>query len=114
VKADAARRAFNATGDGIYWAVLDSGIDKTHPHFKLHDNLNTTLSEDFTGGGDPFADDFGHGTHVAGIIAGEWIPKKAKAVSAQETTGDVASAMEAEVELVEWPKCRWREDEAVE
>jgi subtilisin family serine protease len=103
VKADAARRAFNATGDGIYWAVLDSGIDKSHPHFTLHDNLNTTLSEDFTGGGDPFADDFGHGTHVAGIIAGEWIPKKAKAVSAQESlTGDVAGGvMEAEVELVE-------------
>ena len=31
VKADAARRSFDATGRGITWAVLDSGIDADHP-----------------------------------------------------------------------------------
>jgi serine protease AprX len=30
VKADAAQRAFQAQGDGIVWAVLDSGIDGAH------------------------------------------------------------------------------------
>ncbi|HNY41365.1 MAG TPA: S8 family peptidase [Bryobacteraceae bacterium] len=103
VKADAARRAFNATGDGICWAVLDSGIDKSHPHFDLYDNLNTSWSEDFTGAGNPFTDDFGHGTHVAGIIAGEWKVEKAKPVAAQETLagGGTDGAMESEVELLD-------------
>ncbi|WP_213576481.1 S8 family peptidase [Rhodococcus sp. USK13] len=33
IKADAALRSFEASGEGICWAVLDSGIDATHPHF---------------------------------------------------------------------------------
>ena len=33
VKADAARRTFNAYGDRIVWAVVDTGIDGHHPHF---------------------------------------------------------------------------------
>jgi len=34
VKADAAQRAFSAMGEGIVWAVIDSGIDGSHPHFR--------------------------------------------------------------------------------
>ncbi len=76
VKADAARAAFTALGDGIVWAVLDSGIDRRHPHFGLHKNLDldgALAPKDFTGigTGDPEKDELGHGTHVAGIIAGE-------------------------------------------
>ncbi len=73
VKADAARASFSALGKDVVWAVLDSGIQGDHPHFKLHQNLSTCLDKDFTAltGGDPFTDAFGHGTHVAGIIAGE-------------------------------------------
>jgi serine protease AprX len=33
VKADAAHAAFTALGQGITWAVLDSGIQADHPHF---------------------------------------------------------------------------------
>ena len=33
VKADAARASFAATGRGIVWAVLDSGVCADHPHF---------------------------------------------------------------------------------
>ncbi len=33
VKADAAVKAYSATGLGITWAVIDSGIDGSHPHF---------------------------------------------------------------------------------
>ena len=33
VKADAAQRSFQAYGQGIVWAVLDSGIQGDHPHF---------------------------------------------------------------------------------
>lgn len=76
VKADAARIAFSASGERIVWAVLDSGIDGDHPHFRTHDNLSLDPSlahRDFTvdGGKEaPLDDGFGHGTHVAGIIAG--------------------------------------------
>ncbi len=80
VKANAAHSSFAAFGDGIVWAVLDSGIDATHDHFKLHDNLTlapplTSKSTSFTSIASRWDQDaFGHGTHVAGIIAGESDP----------------------------------------
>jgi serine protease AprX len=74
VKADAAQTAFAAEGRDIVWAVADSGIDASHPHFGRYANLilPAPLSHaDFTGcGNGPLSDEFGHGTHVAGIIAG--------------------------------------------
>ena len=87
VKVDAAHNAFGAFGAGIVWAVMDSGVDGTHLHFRDLKNLELDpplLHRDFTlldGPDDDAAaakassdealiDDFGHGTHVAGIIAG--------------------------------------------
>jgi serine protease AprX len=78
VKAVPAQRSFAAYGEGIVWAVIDSGIDGTHPHFTadhtLDDPLVADLHHDFVSGSDDPAqaliDDDGHGTHVAGIIAG--------------------------------------------
>jgi serine protease AprX len=75
VKADAAQNSFSAHGGGITWAVMDSGIKKDHQHFKKYANIdpNSPLHKDFTiDGAGPFDDANGHGTHVAGIIAGEW------------------------------------------
>lgn len=74
VKADAARAAFKAAGTEVVWAVVDSGIAGDHPHFARRRNLQGDVEawhRDFTGADAPLTDDFGHGTHVAGIIAGE-------------------------------------------
>ena len=80
VKADAAQNSFAALGVDIAWAVMDSGIDAAHPHFKMHGNIDaaSSLHADFTetpdvpaGANPALIDRFGHGTHVAGIIAGE-------------------------------------------
>ena len=52
------------TGDGIVVAVLDTGIDATHPAFAGV----TLVQQDFTGEGN--GDQHGHGTHCAGTIFG--------------------------------------------
>lgn len=80
IKADAATRTYGCGGSGVVWAVLDSGIDGRHPHFDAMNNVRAdavkNLHHDFTitppGGTatDPLVDPVGHGTHVAGIIAG--------------------------------------------
>lgn len=83
IKADAACTAFGAGGKGVVWAVIDSGVDQGHPHFEHHKNLEIRAPLrhcDFTQEGEfrakelsngALTDGFGHGTHVAGIIAGE-------------------------------------------
>jgi subtilisin family serine protease len=54
------------TGRGVTVAVLDSGIDATHPD--LADAV--AAARDFTGGSTGTTDGAGHGTHVASIITG--------------------------------------------
>lgn len=79
VKADAGHAAFSAFGEDIVWAVVDSGIDGTHAHFERHRNLELPeplKHRDFVALHEsPLDDVYGHGTHVAGIIAGA-MPKR--------------------------------------
>ena len=76
-----AHRGYESRGQGITWAVLDTGIDHRHPHFQ-HDagsNIAHVYNCMDAGpllewNGKPESnvgfDGNGHGTHVAGIIAG--------------------------------------------
>jgi subtilisin family serine protease len=142
IKSDAAFRSFAASGEGIVWAVIDSGIDGNHPHFDLADG-HTLNSPEVRGlhrcfvsstavvpgtdiefiapapadpdsierpapGAPPadqqkylddrralieeharlaLTDEFGHGTHVAGIIAG--MPSKDRRAVILERTEKV-------------------------
>ena len=72
IKAAACWRTFEARGKGICWAVLDTGISSTHPHLK--DVLRVGLSKNFSNSM-TIEDCNGHGSHVAGIIAGS-APKR--------------------------------------
>ena len=61
----AALTKWGAAGAGIGVAIIDSGIAK---HSDLDQNVFATL--DWVDGGANRDDGFGHGTHVAGVVAG--------------------------------------------
>lgn len=60
--------AMGAYGSGVVVAVVDSGIEPTHPEL---DSKISAASTDIVLPGTPMADDIGHGTMVAGVIAAE-------------------------------------------
>jgi serine protease AprX len=112
VKADAARTSFSADGVGITWAIMDSGIDANHPHFVRHGNIDPTspLHADFTDtpdvpkeGNATLIDRLGHGTHVAGIVAGEQLADgtKAQAQKMRAVTRSVKGYEEGDSPAVE-------------
>src|SRR5215204_4856738 len=70
VRVTAGTNVTGLDGTGIGIAVLDSGIDTGHTTFLDRNNtLRVVYGKDFTGEGRT-DDPFGHGTHVASIVAG--------------------------------------------
>ncbi|MEI6591401.1 MAG: S8 family serine peptidase, partial [Actinomycetes bacterium] len=68
------------TGEGVTVAVIDTGVDPTHPDLSGQIVAGATISYDPESllpsgvtvtptAADDFTDEYGHGTHVAGIIA---------------------------------------------
>jgi subtilisin family serine protease len=74
VQAFPAHAGYRANGRGIEWAILDTGINAAHPHFRAPGTVGPQY--DCTVRGPLQAgralDENGHGTHVAGIIAGAY------------------------------------------
>jgi subtilisin family serine protease len=73
IQADLAWEAWNPTGQVIV-AIVDTGIDNTHPALtnKIYrDGSGIVGYNAFTGLRDNASDDFGHGTHCAGIAAAQ-------------------------------------------
>lgn len=73
IQVDAARSSYHALGEGIRWAVLDTGVRGDHPHFRTYGTIAATWDCTKPGRPAPIRDDRdrdGHGTHVTGIIAG--------------------------------------------
>jgi subtilisin family serine protease len=58
------------SGDGIRIAILDTGLDVTHPDFAGRQ----IVTKNFVGDNMPFHDGVGHGTHCAGTAAGPLHP----------------------------------------
>ncbi len=83
-------------GEDVVVAVLDTGIDYTHPD--LEDKMVDGAGYDFVDNDDDPMDEHGHGTHVAGIIASVAPGAELMALRVIEESGgdwvDVSKAIE--------------------
>lgn len=110
VKADAALRAFAASGEGVVWALCDTGVAADHPQFTTSQTLDLPAGLEHRSflpnkaKSNPFRDPNGHGTHMAALIAGQFgqhrgAAPQAKLLSLQvldeEAVGLTSSLIEA-------------------
>lgn len=104
-----------ADGTGVTVAVLDSGVDYSHPDLGggFGEGHKVVAGHDFVNGDDDPMDDNGHGTHVAGIIAGRAAAKggvtgvapgaeltayKVMNANGEGTTSDIVAGIEAAID----------------
>jgi serine protease AprX len=70
VGATAVRQDYGYDGSGVGVAIIDSGVAPGHDDLAGASGQRVDRFVDFVNGGTTAYDDYGHGTHVAGIIAG--------------------------------------------
>ena len=104
---------YGYTGAGIGVAVIDSGITPSHPDLSvaLGQGQRVTAFVDFVNGRTVKYDDWGHGTHVAGIIAGngydssgarEAIAPKANIISLKALDGEGKGRISYIIAALDW------------
>ncbi len=82
----AARQRYGVSGEGIAVAVIDSGIQ---PHADLPVSRIAAFVDFVNGRKHPY-DDYGHGTHVAGLVAGTGASSNGEYAGAAPATRIVA------------------------
>jgi len=95
----------NITGKGSLVCVLDTGVDYTHPD--LNRSVDLALSWDYVNWDSNPMDDNGHGTHVAGTIAGNNSPyigvapgASIVAIKACDSNGDCT--LDDQLDALDW------------
>lgn len=90
----------DSAGEGVTAYVLDTGVRITHEEF----GGRAAYGYDATEGGDEAPDENGHGTHVAGIIAGEkyGVAKKADVVAVRVLDGNGSGTVSGVIDGIEW------------
>ncbi|HMG90233.1 MAG TPA: S8 family serine peptidase [Chryseolinea sp.] len=85
IRAQQARQSFGTTGKNIKIGIIDTGIDYTHPDLGqgFGPGFKVVGGYDFVNNDPDPMDDFGHGTHVAGIAAANGATYKGVAPDAQ-------------------------------
>ena len=100
---------FGVRGDGITVAVIDSGIDYRHPALGggLGAGFKVVGGHDFVANDDDPMDEHGHGTHVAGILAGgtddvRGVAPNAKLLAYRVLGADGLGETSDVLEAIEW------------
>jgi len=71
VNIDSVTQTYSVTGRGVEIAVLDSGIDTDHVDLQAVLATQKCFADDCSNGANRAEDDWGHGTHISGIIASQ-------------------------------------------